>query len=112
MKRAIVGCVERLIRQSNLESLPLYQQSLHALIREPGSVTPQGLHQRYENVSEPVYENRGRVPVARRAWRNKRRRLNEYGLITVVGANRHREYRVVDNDVNAAQSLEELPPLS
>lgn len=79
---------------------------LYELIRETGSVTPQELHQRYEAVSEAVYENRDRVPIGKRARRNRPRKLDEYGLIEIVGANRHREYRVADEEVTASEKFE------
>jgi Cdc6-like AAA superfamily ATPase len=94
------------IRQSNLESLPLHHQVLYELIRETGSVTPEELHQRYEAVSEAVYEDRDRVPIGKRARRNKLRKLDEYGLIEIVGANRHREYRVADEAVSPAMTFD------
>ena len=94
------------IRQSNLESLPLHHQLLYELIRGSGSVTPQELHQRYEAVSEAVYEDRDRVPIGKRARRNKLRKLDEYGLIEIVGENRHRKYRVADERVTSNQNFE------
>jgi hypothetical protein len=79
---------------------------LYELIRETGSVTPEELHQRYEAVSEAVYEDRDRVPIGKRARRNKLRKLDEYGLIEIVGANRHREYRVADEAVSPAMTFD------
>jgi hypothetical protein len=79
---------------------------LYELIRQSGSMTPSELHQRYEQVADTVYENRDRVPVGNRARRNKLRKLNEYELIDIVGANRHREYRVVDETVTSTEDFE------
>jgi len=79
---------------------------LYELIRESGSVTPQELHQRYEAVSEAVYEDRDRVPIGKRSRRNKLRKLDEYGLYEIVGENRHRKYRVADERVTSNQNFE------
>lgn len=95
----------RWIRRSNLESLPLHHQVLYELIRKSGPVSPEELHESYEAVADAVYQNRDRVPVGQRARRNKLRKLEEYGLIDIVGENRHREYRVIDEGVTSAQEF-------
>ena len=98
----------RWIRQSNLESLPVHHQLLYELIRQSESVTPSELHQRYEQVAEAVYSDRDRVPIGKRARRNKLRKLDEYDLIEIGGENRHREYCVVDPSVTPPQGFDQL----
>ncbi|WP_253739098.1 hypothetical protein [Halohasta salina] len=53
-----------------------------------------------------MYANRNRVPVGQRARRNKLQKIEAYDLIEITGANRHREYQVVDETVSSAEDFE------
>jgi len=94
------------IRESNLQSLPFHHHVLYELIRTGSGIEPDELHRRYDEVATDIYADRERVPIGRRARRNKLRKLETYELIRVDGTNRHRMYHPEDPSVSSQLDLD------
>jgi Cdc6-like AAA superfamily ATPase len=86
------------IRQSNLLSLTIHHHVLYGLIHEVGELAAGELHDRYDE-REELYLGRERMPVGRRARRNKLAKLVEYELVESEGEPQNRVYRVVDEAI-------------
>jgi len=90
---------ESWIRTHNLRSLLVHHHVLYALLYQVETITPRALYDRYDAVAEAIYANRRQTPISERARRTKLRKLQDYGLIERVGADRYGEYRVVDEAI-------------
>jgi len=95
------------LREEHLASLPFHHHVVYELVRRHGPLTSSELHETYERTAESLYRSTERTPIGERARRNKLSKLEAYDLIEVLGANRHREYRVCDRAV--ASDLEIAP---
>ena len=101
---------QRHIREQRLASLPLHHQIIYEIIRDAGEIRAQAFHDRYDTMSDDVYQGVPKTPIAKGSRRRKCRKLVEYGLIEWAGENRNREYRVCDGDVEPVTTL--LTPVS
>jgi Cdc6-like AAA superfamily ATPase len=95
------------IRQSNLYSLTIHHHVLYGLLHEAGELPAGELHDRYD-VREDIYLGRERMPIGRRARRNKLAKLTEYELIEFEGDPQNRVYRVVDASVEPLLDLDDV----
>ncbi|MEA5387142.1 Cdc6/Cdc18 family protein [Haloarculaceae archaeon H-GB11] len=100
----IADCYERArrrIREANLQSLPFHHHVLYELIRRAGELEAGQLHERYEAVADELYHGRDQTPIGQRSRRNKLDKLQEYDLVAADGANQHRRYVVIDEEIDS-----------
>jgi Cdc6-like AAA superfamily ATPase len=100
----------RRIREANLRSLPWHHQVLYALVHEAGTIGAGELHDRYDQVSEQLYEDSPKTPIGKRSRRNKLSKLRDYGLVLDEGKRQNRKYRVVDEAVKPAIEMPRRTP--
>jgi len=100
----------RKVRRANLRSLLMHHHVLYELIRLAGEISGRELHDRYDAVSEDVYQGFAPTPISRRARRNKLAKLREYDLIEVEGSGIDRMYRVCDETIESPLSVDVRDP--
>ncbi|WP_435346053.1 Cdc6/Cdc18 family protein [Haloarchaeobius sp. HRN-SO-5] len=93
------------IRQENLSSLPYHHHVLYELIRNAGEMRSAVLHDRYNQLSDSLYQDRAQTPIGERSRRNKLSKLASYDLVEVVGERANRRYSVVDPGVKSALDI-------
>jgi Cdc6-like AAA superfamily ATPase len=92
---------QRHIRKQRLASLPLHHQIIYEIIRDAGEIKAQAFHDRYDAMSDDVYQGVPKTPIAKGSRRRKCRKLVEYGLLECDGENRNRAYQVCNEDIRA-----------
>ncbi len=100
------------IRASNLESLPFHHHVLYEIVRSGGrdGVRARELHERYDALSDRVYEGVAVTPVGRRWRREQLAKLREYDLLEWEDVEGGREYWAVDVGLESALEIRVDPP--
>jgi Cdc6-like AAA superfamily ATPase len=98
----------RRIRASNLSSLPVGHLLVYHLIQQAdGSRLSAGaLTDRYDDVAASALADHPATPAAPATRRRYLSKLEDYGLITSTGENRHRSYIALDPDLEISDVVD------
>jgi Cdc6-like AAA superfamily ATPase len=97
----------RRIRASNLSSLPVGHLLLYHLIQQApgGERSASDLAAMYDDVAADALQDHPVTPAAPATRRRYLSKLEDYGLITSTGENRHKSYVVLDPDLEVPDAV-------
>jgi len=91
----------RRIRASNLSSLPVGHLLVYHLIQQAngGQLSASELSRQYDDIAADALADHPATPAAPATRRRYLSKLEDYGLVTSTGENRHRTYLALDPDL-------------
>jgi Cdc6-like AAA superfamily ATPase len=97
----------RRIRAANLSSLPVGHLLVYHLIQQAGGgqISASVLAERYDDVAAAALQDHPVTPAAPATRRRYLSKLEDYGLISSEGENRHKSYLALDPDLEVPDAV-------